>query len=134
MPVTPPPCFSSHPSSFTAPYFLVNPLCLLCPCFPFFHFFLTIVCSTSPSLSLDLISDCPCQLVGWCFLFYFHLALFLQGLSGVVNSSGCQISLHCLLDGDILSSLQWSKPTRLFDQDLDPLTSPAVCFEFWEIL
>lgn len=56
---------------------------------------------------------------------------FLQGLSGAVNSSGCQISLHCLLVGDTLSSPQWSQPNGLFGQAPDPLTSPAVCFEFW---
>lgn len=83
--------------------------------------------SALPGLGPDLIFDCPCQWVRWCFLLHFHLSL-LQGLSGVVNSPGCQLSPHCLLGGYILSALQWSQPTGLFGQALDLLTSPAVCF------
>lgn len=124
-----PPCFS--PSA--PPYFLVNPPCFLCPGSPlpvrFFHTAVLHLASPQPgshlwfSLSVGLLVFPP--------LFSPHS--FLQGLSGLVNSSGCQISLHCLLGGDILSSLQRSQPTSLFDQALDPLTSLAVCFEFWGI-
>lgn len=98
---------------------------LPCRCFPLLP--TAASPSTSPGLGPDLISDCPCQWVRWCFLLHFHLSL-LQGLSGVVNSPGCQLSPRCLLGGYILSALQWSQPTGLFGQALDLLTSPAVCF------
>lgn len=126
MPFTPL-AFCPASSSFNPPCFLVNPPCLPCRCIPLLvlrslSVSSSLMFSTSLGHSLDLISDCPCQLIYWCFLLYFHLPFFLQGLSGAVNSSGCQISPHCLLVRDILSSLQWSQPTGLSgDLALDPL-------------
>lgn len=113
-PALPPSCFTNHLA-----FFATSPGCRLSERAP--------LRSASPGLGPDLISDCPCQWVRWCFLLHFHLSL-LQGLSGVVNSPGCQLSPHCLLGGYILSALQWSQPTGLFGQALDLLTSPAVCF------
>lgn len=116
-PSLPPSCFSNRLAFFATS--------LPCRCFPLLP--AAVSPSASPGLGPDLISDCPCQWVRWCFLLHFHLSL-LQGLSGVVNSPGCQLSPRCLLGGYILSALQWSQPTGLFGQALDLLTSPAVCF------
>lgn len=46
----------------------------------------SLACSSSLSLSLDLISDFPCQLVSWCFLLYFHLALFCRAYQGLLTA------------------------------------------------
>lgn len=86
------------------PCFLVNPPCLPYRCFPLvIHavcpFFCPLAFSTSLSLSLDLISDFPCQLFCWCFLLYFRLTLFCRVYLRAVNSYGCQISFRCLLVG-----------------------------------
>lgn len=120
-PLLPPSCFSNHLAFFATS--------LPCHCFPLLLTAVSpsVLHSALPGLGPDLISDCPCQWVHWCFLLHFHLNL-LQGLSGVVNSPGCQLSPRCLLGGYILSALQWSQPTGLFGQALDLLTSPAVCF------
>lgn len=42
--------------------------------------------STPLCPSLDLISDFPCQLVGWCFRLYFHLSLFCRAYQALLTA------------------------------------------------
>lgn len=128
------PCFSPPTPPPNPLCFLVNPLFPPFCCFPLslhaVYPFLPPFAEPRPGSHFWL-SLSVGRLV---FFPLFSLHSFLRGLSGAVNSSGCQISLHCLLVGDILSSLRRSQPTGLFGQVLDPLTWPAVYLEFWGFL
>lgn len=85
-----PPCFSYQPSSSFNPLYIPcksspSSLPLLSSSYVLACLFPT--CQRAPlCLSLDLISDCPCQWVCWCFLLYFHLSLFCRAYQRLLTA------------------------------------------------
>lgn len=133
------PSSSSSSSYFTPPCFLVNPPLPSCRCFP--PLFLHAVCPFLPRYSsplglasawissLIVLVSCSC----WCFLLYFHLALFCRAYRGLLTAPAVRylstvylwetFSHHC--SAHTANRLVWPGPWIL-------LTLRAVCFEFFE--